>query len=90
LYIKNDDEWKKETDGNIEITKAIKDVANENIKQISEWRKVHPGCSEADSNKNDTYLKIVSNAMSGSTKEEQINNYEKIVSNIAKTVVIVK
>jgi len=90
LYIKNDDEWKKEGDGNSVIIKAIKDVANENIKQIGEWRKAHPGCSEADSNKNDFYLKIVSNAMSGSTREEQMTNYEKIVSKIAKEVVIVK
>jgi len=90
LYIKNDDEWKKETEDNIEIKKAIKDVANENIKQIGEWRKEHPGCSEADSNKNDMYLKIVSNAMSGATREEQMTNYEKIVSKIAKEVVIVK
>ena len=90
LYIKNDDEWKKETEDNIEIKKAIKDVANENIKQIGQWRKEHPGCSEADSNKNDTYLKIVSNAMSGATREEQMTNYEKIVSKIAKEVVIVK
>ena len=90
LYIKNDDEWKKEGDGKSVIIKAIKDVANENIKQIGEWRKQHPGCSEADSNKNDFYLKIVSNAMSGSTREEQMTNYEKIVSKIAKEVVIVK
>ena len=90
LYIKNDDEWKKEGDGNSVIIKAIKDVANENIKQIGEWRKEHPGCSEADSNKNDMYLKIVSNAMSGATREEQMTNYEKIVSKIAKEVVIVK
>jgi hypothetical protein len=90
LYIKNDDEWKKEGDGNSVIIRAIKDVANENIKQICEWRKAHPGCSEANSNKNDFYLKIVSNAMSGSTREEQMTNYEKIVSKIAKEVVIVK
>jgi hypothetical protein len=90
LYIKNDDEWKKEGDGNSVIIRAIKDVANENIKQIGEWRKAHPGCAEADSNKNDFYLKIVSNAMSGSTREEQMTNYEKIVSKIAKEVVIVK
>lgn len=90
LYIKNNDEWQKEGDGNTVIIKAIKDVANENIKQISEWRKENPDCSSADSKKNDLYLKIVANAMSGSTSEEQKQNYEKIVSRIAKEVVIVK
>lgn len=90
LYIKNDDEWQKDTSDNIVITKAIKQVANENIKQISEWRRENPDCSSADSKKNDMYLKIVSNAMSGSTSEEQKRNYEKIISNIAKETVIVK
>jgi hypothetical protein len=36
------------------------------------------------------YLNIVSNAMSGVTCEEQAKNYEKIISNIAKEVVIEK
>ncbi len=90
LYIKNDDKWTKECDDNTVILKAVKHIANENIKQISEWRSKHPGCTAADSRKNDMYLKIVSNAMSGSTREEQIDNYSKIISNIAKEVVIVK
>jgi hypothetical protein len=90
LYIKNDDKWEKECDGNAVILKAVKHIANENIKQITEWRNKHPGCNEADSRKNDTYLNIVSNAMSGSTREEQQDNYSKIISNIAKKVVIVK
>jgi hypothetical protein len=90
LYIKNDDKWTKECDDNTVILKAVKHIANENIKQISEWRTRNPGCTAADSRKNDIYLKIVSNAMSGSTREEQIDNYSKIISNIAKEVVIVK
>lgn len=90
LYIKNDNKWTKECDDNTVILKAVKHIANENIKQITEWRTRNPGCSEADSRKNDMYLKIVSNAMSGSTREEQIQNYDKIVTNIAKEVVIVK
>jgi len=90
LYIKNDNKWTKESEDKSVILKAIKHIANENIKQISEWRNKHPGCNEAVSRKNDTYLKIVSNAMSGSCREEQQENYGKIISNIAKSVVIVK
>jgi hypothetical protein len=36
------------------------------------------------------YLDIVSNAMSGSSTEEQLKNYEKIISNVAKEVIITK
>ena len=91
LYIKNDDQWIKENGTNKPVlTKAIKQVAHENIRQISEWRKKHPDCTDPDSKKNDLYLNIVSNAMSGSTSEEQVKNYEKIISNVAKEVTIDK
>ena len=91
LYIKNDDQWIKENGTNKPVlTKAIKQVAHENIRQISEWRKKHPDCTDPDSKKNDLYLNIVSNAMSGSTSEEQLKNYEKIISNVAKEVTIDK
>jgi hypothetical protein len=90
LYIKNDNEWKKENDDKPLLTKAIKQVANENIRQIGEWKKEHPDCTDSNSRQNDLYLQIVSNAMSGGTSEEQSKNYEKIISNIAKEVVIDK
>jgi hypothetical protein len=72
------------------LTKAIKQIANENIKQISEWRKKYPDCTDSDSRKNDEYLNIVNNAMSGYTTEEQSRNYEKIISKVAKEVLIEK
>jgi len=90
LYIKNDDQWIKENGSKPVLTKAIKQVAHENIKQISEWRKKHPDCTDPDSKKNDLYLNIVSNAMSGITSEEQLKNYEKIITNVAKEVTIDK
>ena len=90
LYIKNDDQWIKENENKPILTKAIKQIANENIKQIGEWRKKYPDCTDSESRKNDLYLNIVSNAMSGSTVEEQSNNYEKIITKVAKEVVIEK
>jgi hypothetical protein len=90
LYIKNDGEWIKETDNKPILTKAIKTIANENIKTISEWKNTYPDCIEADSKKNDLYLKIVSNSMSGVTKEECDKNYNKIIKNIVKETVIDK
>jgi len=91
LYIKNDDQWIKENETNKPVlTKAIKQIASENIKQISEWRKKYPDCTDSDSRKNDLYLNIVSNAMSGTTAEEQITNYEKIITKVAKEVAIEK
>ena len=91
FYVKNDDQWIKENEANKPVlTKAIKQIARENIKQISEWQKMHPDCTDPDSKKNDMYLNIVSNAMSGGSSEEQMKNYEKIITNVAKEVIIEK
>jgi len=91
IYIKNDDQWTKEGDEMKPILKkAIKQIANENIKQISEWRKKHPDCTASDSRKNDQYLQIVSNAMAGMNPEEHVKNVNKIISNVAKETVIEK
>ena len=90
FYVKNDDQWIKENETKPVLTKAIKQVAHDNIRQISEWQKKHPDCRDPDSTKNDIYLNIVSNAMSGLTNEEQLKNYEKIISNVAKKVGIEK
>jgi hypothetical protein len=90
LYIKNNNEWNKESEDKAVLTNAIKHVAHKNIKQISEWTKYHPEYNDSDSKQNDKYLKIVSESMSGSTKEETNKNYTKIIKNIVKETVIDK
>jgi hypothetical protein len=90
IYIKNNNEWTKDSDENLLLVDAIKRVSNKNIKQISEWQKVNPEYKNSSSKMNDKYLKIVSESMSGTTKEECDKNYKKIVKNIAKETVIDK
>jgi hypothetical protein len=90
LYVKDNDEWTKETNDKPILTKAIKVIANENIKQIKHWREKYPDCTSATSKKNDLYLKIVSNSMNGLTEEEGKKNINKIISNVAKKTVIQK
>lgn len=90
LYIKDNNEWTKDTGDKAVLTKAIKQVAHKNIKQISEWQKQNPEYNDPDSKQNDKYQKIVFNAMSGSTKEESDKNYEKIIKNVIKHTVIEK
>lgn len=88
MYIKESDKWTKENDFKPILTKAIKDVAHKNMKQITEWQKLHVDYNNPKSKQNDKYLKIVMEAMSGSTKEESENNYNKIIKNIAKKTII--
>ena len=90
LYIKDNDQWTKEDDNKQVIKKVIKDVANKNIRQITEWTSLNPDCKHSDSKKNNQYLNIVMNSMSGGTNEEQNSNIDKIIKNITKTVIIEK
>jgi len=90
LYIKEDGKWQKEDEDKSKITKAIKIIGNKNMKQISEWQKAYPEYKDPTSKQNDKYMKMLCNAMSGSTKEESEKNYDKIIRNIAKEVVIDK
>jgi hypothetical protein len=90
IYIKDDNKWLKENEDKQVIKKAIKDVANKNIRQITEWASLNPDCKNSESKKNNQYLNIVMNSMSGGSNEEQHSNIEKIIKNITKSVIIEK
>jgi len=90
FYIKDNNEWQKENEDKTILTKAIKVIANENIKQIKHWCDKYPDCTDSDSKKNNLYLKIVSNSMNGLTEKESYKNIDKIISNVAKEVAIDK
>lgn len=90
FYVKNNDEWIKETHDKTTIKNAIKEVANKNMKQIKIWQDKYPDYNNPHSKHNDKYLNIVLNSMSGSTQKEQIDNINKIIKNVAKQVTIDK
>lgn len=90
IYIRNNNEWNKDTNDKSILTNAIKHVSHKNMKQISEWTKIHPEYNDSESKENDRYLKIVCESMSGSTEEETQKNYMKIIRNIVKETVIEK
>ena len=90
VYIKDNGEWTKEDAEKPILTKVIKIIANENIKKISEWQHMNPDCTDCDSNKNNVYLNIISNSMSGGTTDETSKNVCKIISNVIKEVQIEK
>jgi uncharacterized C2H2 Zn-finger protein len=90
LYIKNNNKWEKDNKSKNLIKCAIQEIANKNIKKISDWVKCHPDCQNSESTQNAKYLNIVLNSMSGLTIEEQQQNYEKIITRVAKEVAIKK
>jgi hypothetical protein len=90
MYVKEENQWFNDTKNetsleNQKLKKAIKTVTNKNIGLISEWKKKYPDCIYADSRKSDQYNHIMYESM-----DMNDNNYNKIVKNIAKTVMIDK
>ncbi len=91
LFVKNPDgEWEKETDEKSLMLRFVKAVARKNFNNVNEWKKLHPNCCYYDSKSNDMFNQILVNSMSGSTEEEQKSNYNKIIKNITKEIVIDK
>ena len=90
IYIKSNNTWTKNDENNEQMKNAIRQVTNKNIRQIAAWAEAHPNCRDPTSKKNDEYLRIVSNAMSGISSEEQSKNMMQIIRNVAREVVIEK
>jgi hypothetical protein len=90
MYVKDENAWEKENGKNEKITKMIKHVAHRNQLQINEWRQENPAHKDPESFLCDKFLAIVNQSMGGCTEDDDINNYNKIIKNIAKEVIIDK
>uniref|UniRef100_A0A6C0BAM9 C2H2-type domain-containing protein n=1 Tax=viral metagenome TaxID=1070528 RepID=A0A6C0BAM9_9ZZZZ len=90
LYVKDEGIWEKENEENTKIKYAIKHIAHKNVQQISEWQQENPGYTDPESTVSEEYMKIINHSMGGFTEEEDETNYNKIIKNVAKEVVIQK
>ena len=88
MYVKDKDIWEKENEEKEKINNTIRQIAYNNVNQISGWIKENPQSIESDSIKNDLYLKILNESMGGMNDEENTKYYNKIVKNISKEVTI--
>ena len=85
IFIKEADKWEKENEEKEKLIKAIKTIANKNIRMIPKWREKYPDCAHSDSCKSDEYNKIIIQAL-----DTNITSNQKIIRNIAKEVKIDK
>ena len=90
LYVKDKDSWEKDNEDKKKMKTAIKYVAAKNFKQINHWKEENPESNDTETKKHLDYHNIVINSMGGSTNEEDEKNYNKIIKNIAKEVIIEK
>ena len=90
LYVKDKGIWEKENEENTKIKTAIKHIAHKNVQQISDWQQENPQYSDPESSANEEYMKIVNQSMGGFTEQEDETNYNRIIKNVAKEVIIQK
>ena len=83
LYVKDENKWEKENEEKQKLKKAIKYIANKNIKLIPEWKDKYPDCVYSYSKNSDKYNKIILESMGGITSDANMDE-NKIIKNLAK------
>jgi hypothetical protein len=89
LYVKDEDKWDKETDGNPKIRSAIKHIAKKNTRQLSDFKNKYPDCNKSHSKHSDKYNKLIIEAMGG-MGDNDAEKENKIIKKVAKEVIVEK
>jgi hypothetical protein len=90
LYVKDKDAWEKDNQEKEKMKTAIRHIAAKNFKQINNWKEENPDSDDYESKKHMEYHNIIINASGGVNDEEDEKNYNKIIKNVTKEVVIDK
>ena len=85
VYIKDDNEWKKEDENKTKLRKIVQKVADKNIRLLPQFREKYPDYKDSSSKTSDKYDKIVIEAMVCDSEKDS-----KIIHNISNSVTIDK
>tara|TARA_B100001057_G_scaffold498707_1_gene606674 strand:- start:525 stop:1493 length:969 start_codon:yes stop_codon:yes gene_type:complete len=87
MYIKDNNEWSKDTPENAKLKKMITIVAKQNYKTIPLWREKYPECQDWNNPKYDFSIDMMRNIL-GELGDEQIRLDNKIIKNLSKHVLV--
>ena len=89
MYIKDQDKWEKDDTEMKRMKELVRYVRDKNISMVNIWRDLYPECVKSNSKKTTQFNEIYMESFGGEkgTKKEK---EEKIISRIAKSVVIDK
>jgi hypothetical protein len=93
MYIKDQNKWEKEDNELKRMKELVRNVRDKNISMINTWRDLYPECVKSDSKKTNQFNQIYMESFGGETggeKGTKQEKEEKIISKIAKSVVIDK
>ena len=93
MYIKDHDKWEKDDSEMKQMKELVRTVRDKNITLIATWRDLYPECVQSNSKKTTQFNQICMEAFGGETGGEKGTKQEKedkIISKIAKSVIIDK
>jgi hypothetical protein len=83
MYIKDKDEWSKDTEELTKLRKILNRVTMNNCKTIPKWKSAHPDCEIMETRNNEFCYKMM-RLMLGDVEEAQIKLDNKIIKTMAK------
>jgi hypothetical protein len=87
MYVRDKNEWNKDTAEKSYLRKAIAMVSKKNYGKTMEWREHNPECLEVGSPKYDFCFKMMRNVL-GDFEDIQIRMDNKIIKSLAKEVAV--
>ena len=85
FYVKDQNKWEKEDDNKTKLKKAVKTVANKNIRLLPQYRAKFPDYNDSESIHSDEHSKIVIESMICDKNKD-----DKIIKNISNVTTINK
>ena len=89
MYIKENDEWSKETPDNIRLRNMIKIVGNNNMTALPAWREKHPECQISEHPQYEFCIDMMRNIL-GDVGEDQKKLENKVIKNLSRHLLVNK
>ena len=82
MYVRHDNEWKKDIESTGKLKKAIKVVGQQNLTTLDEWKDKHPQHNQPTSKHHLDYLEICNRTMTGMLDDDD-KEFNKIMKTLA-------
>jgi hypothetical protein len=89
MYIKDKDEWSKDTDELTKVRKILNRISMNNYRTVPEWKNAHPECEVVASRTYDFCYSMMQSLL-GDVEDEQLKLDNKIIKTMAKTLYVNK
>jgi len=89
MYIKDKDEWSKDTEELTKLRKILNRVTMNNCRTVPKWKSAHPDCEIMETRNNEFCYKMM-RLMLGDVEDAQIKLDNKIIKTMSKELFVNK